>query len=140
MRDTDLEDDDIARELNIEDVEPKASKPIDSTPEEFYNRDDSFYIRLQYFEENEHFKFEVKNPIMNKYEKNEDVPQYLWSLCAFIRGIVEVAMSNPQMLTHLGVKAINADASREVLEEQVDTEGLTEGQIALLHSSAKGNA
>lgn len=127
-----MNDEDEPVTINLDDVKPSKIDPIDTPPEEFYNQDDSIYIRLQYFKDTDFFKFEVKNELLQHYDPN-DVPSKIMSLCAYIRGMVEVAMTNPYSISMIGVKAMNMD---EIDEDET----LTEEQKSLFKYKTMGNA
>lgn len=117
-----------------EDIETQHTKPIDTPPEEFYNQPDSIYVRLQYFEDTDRFRLEVKNEILAKYSTEEELPAHIMALCAFVRGMLEVSINRASLVTSVGVQAINAE--NMILAR----DGMSPEQKILLDTETKGSA
>lgn len=115
-------------EDDLENINTLQTVAQDSPNTEFYNQSDSIYIRLQYFEDTDMFRFEVKQPIINKYREDEELPRNIMSLLSLVRGMLEITLQRPQVVATIGSKAIN----NEIAEQEM--EGMSEEQRDLLRT------
>lgn len=122
-----MDEDDV-----IDNIKPAKTEALDTPPEEFYNQPDSIYVKLQYFEDTDMFRFEVKNELLSKFDK-ENVPPKIMSLCAYIRGMVELALAEPHLTASIGIKAMNAEVDNA-------PDGLSDEQKDLFNTTPAGNA
>ena len=118
---------------DINDIETQRTEPRDTPAEEFYGKNDSCYVRIQFCEEQNGYRFEVKNELMSRYNDGDEVPNDIKALTAFIRGMLEVALANPHEMYVLGNRAMNNDVIAQ-------TEGLTDEQRKLLMEEPLGKA
>jgi hypothetical protein len=103
-------------------------------PKEFYGQGDSVYIKVTYIEDKDAFKFDVKNEIIEQHYGDTDIlPPPMVSLSAFIRGMLECALSAPHQMYSIGVRAINADLVSNMSD-------LTDEQRKLLMGNVEGSA
>lgn len=116
----DIDDNDI-RELD--EIETNKTRPVDSDPKTFYNQDDSIYVRLQFFRNEDVFRFEVKNELLATYDVDR-VPHSVISISNYVRGMVEFAMAFPAQCRYLGERAVNNEIINNDTSLSVDEKDL----------------
>ena len=116
-------------------ISTQKSRPIVAPPEEFYGQPDSIYIRVQWNPDisGGAFSFLVRNELIHNLKDDEELPEEVAKLGAFVRGMLEMAMAFPSKCFEVGCSAQNA----EIIAE---TDGLTEEQKDLLMGQPKGSA
>lgn len=97
---------------------------------EFYEQPDSIYIRLQYIEDKDAFKFTICNQLaLSGIEPTNS----LMIMDALARGAIETLITNPKSLYALGV----VDQMRQ---EVLTSKDYTDDQKKLFDMEPKGNA
>lgn len=84
-------------------------KPLDETPEQFYNQTDSAYLRIQYVPEVKGFKFTVRNESYHSLSDASQVDEGLAALSTLIRGLAEVGLNNTGDVYQIGLQAQRED-------------------------------
>lgn len=117
----------------VDEIKTQHTKEMHSTPEEYYNKPDCIYLRLQWFPERESFQFEIKNELLRGFKEGEPIPADIYKLMCFIRGTAEFALAYPNRMYELGAHAQN-------MEKIANAEELSDMQKDLLSGPVMGRA
>lgn len=111
--------------------------PEEITAEAFYAQGDSAYIRIQWLEDKQGFRFSVRNQIVYDISEREgpeaEVPHGAVALGTLIRGLCELGITQTDAVYMLGKEAQKRDYFHML------TEDLSNEEKVLL-SKPKGNA
>lgn len=118
---------------DADNIQTQHSKPLLVSKEEFYGQPDSIYVRVSWNELLQGFNFTVRNELIYALEPDQEVPDEIMKLGAFVRGMLELSMAFPSKCFEVGMQAQSNDLIN-------DLDGLSDEQKALLHGMPQGRA
>lgn len=89
--------------------EPVIKPTEDANPELFYSQGDSAYIRIQWVNDVQGFKFSVRNQLYHNTESEKALDEGAVALSTLVRGMVEIALQSTGTVYQIGKDAQNRD-------------------------------